>query len=50
MFVQPSQAFFPEEVIDGSEIEDADWEAARRQFQLLRDMVAALEGEFQITV
>jgi hypothetical protein len=50
MLDQPSQAFFPEEVQDGSQIEDADWEAVRRQFTLLRDVVEDLEGELQIVV
>lgn len=50
MLDQPSQAFFPEEVPDGSQIEDADWEAVRRQFTLLRDVVADLEGELQVVV
>jgi hypothetical protein len=50
MFDQPSQAFFPEEISDGSEIEDADWEAVRRQFQLLRDVVQGLDGQLQIIV
>jgi hypothetical protein len=50
MFDQPSQAFFPEEVADGSEMEDADWEAVRRQFALLRDVVNDLDGALQIVV
>jgi hypothetical protein len=50
MLDQPSQAFFPEEVADGSQIVDADWEAVRRQFMLLRDVVQDLEGELQIIV
>jgi hypothetical protein len=50
MLDQPSQAFFPEEVPDGSEVEDADWEAVRRQFMLLRDVVEDLEGDLQIIV
>jgi hypothetical protein len=50
MFDQPSQAFFPEEVSDSSQLEDADWEAVRRQFTLLRDVVGDLSGELQIVV
>jgi hypothetical protein len=50
MFDQPSQAFFPEEVSDGSDMEDADWEAVRRQFTLLRDVVDDLGGNLQIVV
>jgi hypothetical protein len=50
MFDQPSQAFFPEEVPDGSQMEDADWEAVRRQFTLLRDVVNDLDGDLQIVV
>ena len=50
MLDQPSQAFFPEEVVDGSEVEDADWEAVRRQFMLLRDVVLDLEGSLQVIV
>src|SRR5690606_24835343 len=44
MFDQPTQAFFPEEVVDAAEDENADWEAVRRQFTLMRDVVAALAG------
>lgn len=50
MFDQPTQAFFPEEVIDAAEDENADWEAVRRQFTLMRDVVAALAGELQVIV
>ena len=50
MFDQPSQAFFPEEISDGAEMEDADWEAVRRQFTLLRDVASDLGGDFQIIV
>ena len=50
MFDQPSQAFFPEEMSDGVEMEDADWEALRRQFTLLRDVVKDLDGQLQIIV
>lgn len=50
MFDQPTQAFFPEEVIDAAEDENADWEAVRRQFVLMRDVVAALAGDLQVIV
>lgn len=50
MLDQPTQAFFPEEVVDAAEDEDADWQAVRRQFALLRDVVDDLEGELQIIV
>ena len=50
MFDQPTQAFFPEEVIDAAADENADWEAVRRQFTLMRDVVAALNGDLQIIV
>ncbi|MGI5178703.1 DUF3732 domain-containing protein [Dactylosporangium sp. CA-152071] len=50
MLDQPTQAFFPEEVSDASEVEDADWEAVRRMFQLLLNFVSATEGRMQIIV
>lgn len=50
MLDQPTQAFFPEEIVDATEDEDADWGAVRRQFELLRDVVEALSGELQIIV
>lgn len=50
MFDQPTQAFFPEEVIDAAADENADWEAVRRQFTLMRDVVASLSGDLQIIV
>lgn len=50
MFDQPTQAFFPEEVVDAADDENADWEAVRRQFTLMRDVVAALGGELQVIV
>lgn len=50
MLDQPTQAFFPEEIVDAAQDEDADWEAVRRQFVLLRDVVARLNGELQIIV
>lgn len=50
MFDQPSQAFFPEEVSDAADIQDADWEAVRRQFMLMRDVVENLDGNLQIIV
>lgn len=48
MFDQVTQAFFPEEVIDAAEDENADWEAVRRQFTLMRDVVTQLDGELQV--
>lgn len=50
MFDQPTQAFFPEEVVDAADDENADWEAVRRQFTLMRDVVGALEGSLQVIV
>ncbi|WP_189351566.1 DUF3732 domain-containing protein [Zhihengliuella salsuginis] len=50
MFDQPTQAFFPEEVVDAADDEDADWEAVRRQFTLMRDVVGALDGDLQVIV
>lgn len=50
IFDQPTQAFFPEEVADAAEIEDADWQAVRRQFSLMNDVVTALDGALQIIV
>jgi hypothetical protein len=50
MFDQPTQAFFPEEIIDAAEDENADWEAVRRQFALMRDVVEALAGDLQVIV
>ena len=50
MLDQPTQAFFPEEVVDASTDENADWEAVRGQFSLMRDVVLELGGEFQIIV
>lgn len=50
MFDQPTQAFFPEEVVDAADDENADWEAVRRQFTLMRDVVAALTGDLQVIV
>ncbi|MCD9197427.1 DUF3732 domain-containing protein [Aeromicrobium wangtongii] len=50
MLDQPTQAFFPEEVVDAAEDEDADWAAVRRQFELLRDVVETLSGELQVIV
>ena len=48
MFDQSTQAFFPEEVVDAADDENADWEAVRRQFALMRDVVANLDGQLQI--
>lgn len=50
MFDQPTQAFFPEEVVDAADDENADWEAVRRQFALMRDVVTNLDGELQVIV
>jgi len=50
MLDQPTQAFFPEEIVDATEYIDADWEAVRRQFILLRDVAADLDGALQIIV
>jgi hypothetical protein len=50
MLDQPTQAFFPEEVVDAAEDEDADWSAVRRQFELMRDVVASLDGALQVIV
>lgn len=50
MLDQPSQAWFPEEVADAEQIEDADWAAVRRQFDLLNRVVDALDGQLQIIV
>ena len=50
MFDQPTQAFFPEEVVDAANDENADWEAVRRQFTLMRDVVTALDGQLQVIV
>ena len=37
-------------IVDAAQDEDADWEAVRRQFVLLRDVVAQLNSELQIVV
>ncbi len=50
MLDQPSQAWFPDEVVDAEEIEDADWAAVRRQFDLLHRVVDTLDGQMQIIV
>lgn len=50
MFDQPTQAFFPEEVVDAANDENADWEAVRRQFTLMRDVVSELDGRLQLIV
>lgn len=50
MLDQPTQAFFPEEIVDAAEDEDADWGAVRRQFELLRDVAQSLSGGLQIIV
>lgn len=50
MLDQPTQAFFPQEIADASEFEDADWEAVRRQFLLLRDFVSSTGGGIQVIV
>ncbi len=48
MFDQSTQAFFPEEVVDAAQDENADWEAVRRQFTLMRDVVDLLAGSLQV--
>jgi hypothetical protein len=50
MLDQPTQAFFPEEIVDAADDENADWEAVRRQFALMRDVVGALDGDLQVIV
>jgi DNA repair exonuclease SbcCD ATPase subunit len=50
MFDQPTQAFFPEKVQDASEVDDADWAAVQRQFELLRDFIAETSGQIQVIV
>ena len=50
MLDQPSQAWFPEEVVDAEQNEDADWAAVRRQFDLLHRVVESLGGQLQIIV
>lgn len=50
MLDQPTQAFFPEEIADATEHEDADWDAVRRQFELMRDVVDSLDGSLQVIV
>lgn len=50
MLDQPTQAFFPEEIVDAAEDEDADWGAVRRQFELMRDVVGSLDGALQVIV
>lgn len=50
MFDQPTQAFFPEEVVDANDIEDADWAAVRRQFSLMNGVVESLNGQLQVIV
>ncbi|WP_327396908.1 DUF3732 domain-containing protein [Streptomyces phaeochromogenes] len=50
MFDQPTQAFFPEEVHDADAITDADWEAVRSYFSLMRDVVDQNGRGLQIIV
>lgn len=50
MFDQPTQAFFPEQVPDATEVADADWAAVRRQFLLFREFIRATEGGVQVIV
>ncbi|WP_406083317.1 DUF3732 domain-containing protein [Micromonospora zamorensis] len=50
MFDQPTQAFFPEQVPDATEVADADWAAVRRQFLLFREFVDATNGGVQVIV
>ncbi|MFD7645660.1 DUF3732 domain-containing protein [Kitasatospora sp. NPDC059795] len=47
---QPTQAFFPEEVHDAATVVDADWEAVRAYFALMRDVVHLNEGGLQVIV
>lgn len=50
MFDQPTQAFFPEEVHDADTLVDADWEAVRSYFSLMRDVVERNGRGLQIIV
>ncbi|MEU0088359.1 DUF3732 domain-containing protein [Streptomyces sp. NPDC006274] len=50
MFDQPTQAFFPEEVHDVGALTDADWEAVRSYFSLMRDVVNRNGQGLQIIV
>ncbi|WP_327667338.1 DUF3732 domain-containing protein [Streptomyces sp. NBC_00485] len=50
MFDQPTQAFFPEEVHDADALTDADWEAVRSYFSLMRDVVEDNGRGLQIIV
>jgi hypothetical protein len=50
LFDQPTQAFFPEEVVDSANDENADWEAVRRQFSLMNSVVHELAGDLQVIV
>lgn len=50
MLDQPTQAFFPEKIHDATTVEDADWEAVKSYFELLRDVVAENDGGLQIIV
>lgn len=50
MFDQPTQAFFPEKVVDAADHEDADWKAVRQLFTLMRDVVSSLDGDLQVIV
>lgn len=50
MLDQPTQAFFPEKIVDAADQKDADWEAVRQLFTLMRDVVSALEGDLQVIV
>ena len=43
MFDQPTTACFPEEAVDAADDQNADWEAVRRQFAPVRDVVDALD-------
>nr|WP_276323068.1 DUF3732 domain-containing protein [Streptomyces sp. S501] len=50
MFDQHTQAFFPEEVHDVGALTDADWEAVRSYFSLVRDVVNRNGQGLQIIV
>ncbi|MFF2173207.1 DUF3732 domain-containing protein [[Kitasatospora] papulosa] len=50
MFDQPNRAFLPEEVHDVGALTDADWEAVRSYFSLMRDVVNRNGQGLQIIV
>lgn len=45
---QPSQVYFPSEQDGMRELQDEDWHAVRRIFELIRDVVEELDGGFQV--